>query len=100
MSDQQDAPSGPDLAMGVDEQELVKSGKLVGHVGDEAVLLVADGDDIFAVGTPIARIITVHSSTAFPPAGPYAVPGTTPASICAPAKRCMRQPSMRSATGE
>ncbi len=50
MSDQQDAPSGPDLAMGVDEQELVKSGKLVGHVGDEAVLLVADGDDIFAVG--------------------------------------------------
>lgn len=48
MSDDQNAPAGPDLTQGVALTDL-KDGKLAGHVGDSAVLLVKIGDDIFAV---------------------------------------------------
>jgi len=43
------APSGPDLAQGVASTDLV-DGKLVGHVGDEEVLLVRSGSRLFAIG--------------------------------------------------
>jgi NADPH-dependent 2,4-dienoyl-CoA reductase/sulfur reductase-like enzyme/nitrite reductase/ring-hydroxylating ferredoxin subunit len=49
MAEQQNAPTGPDLTQGVALTDFV-DGKLVGHVGDEEVLLVQSGDDIFAVG--------------------------------------------------
>jgi NADPH-dependent 2,4-dienoyl-CoA reductase/sulfur reductase-like enzyme/nitrite reductase/ring-hydroxylating ferredoxin subunit len=41
--------SGPDLAAGVAESELA-SGQLLGHANGEAVLLVQQGEEIFAVG--------------------------------------------------
>jgi nitrite reductase/ring-hydroxylating ferredoxin subunit len=49
MADEQKTPSGPDLAQGVAIEDFV-DGKLLGHVGDEEVLLVRRGDEIFAVG--------------------------------------------------
>jgi len=41
--------SGPDLAAGVSEAELA-SGQILGHANGEAVLLVQQGDEVFAVG--------------------------------------------------
>ncbi|MBX9824131.1 MAG: FAD-dependent oxidoreductase [Xanthobacteraceae bacterium] len=49
MTDQQTRPAGPDLAQGVALADLV-DGKLLGYVGDEAVLLVESGTELFAVG--------------------------------------------------
>ncbi|HEY2744560.1 MAG TPA: FAD-dependent oxidoreductase [Polyangia bacterium] len=47
-----DAPKvqGPDLAAGVAAGELVDGKPLVGHVGDEGVMLVRRGEEIFATG--------------------------------------------------
>src|ERR1700719_3646587 len=42
-------PQGPDLTQGVALTDFVDD-KLLGHVGDEEVLLVRGGGDIFAVG--------------------------------------------------
>ena len=41
---------GPDLSQGLSIAELPDGGKLVGHVGDEPVLLARQGSDAFAVG--------------------------------------------------
>jgi len=46
----EDQPGGPDLALGISLADLVDGGKLVGHVGDEQVLLVRRGASVFAVG--------------------------------------------------
>lgn len=46
---QDNAPKGPDLAGGVELSQF-SGGKLLGHVGDEDVLLVQSGGDVFAVG--------------------------------------------------
>jgi len=48
----QDQPklAGPDLTQGIILSELADGGKLVGHVGDEQVLLVRRGLEVFAVG--------------------------------------------------
>lgn len=47
-----DAPkvTGPDLSRGVAATELVDGKPLVGHVGDEAVMLVRRGGEVFATG--------------------------------------------------
>ena len=50
MSADQSQPSGPDLALGVPLAELADGAMLLGHVGDDAVLLARNGDEIFAVG--------------------------------------------------
>jgi nitrite reductase/ring-hydroxylating ferredoxin subunit len=50
MAQDQAKPSGLDLAQGVALADLADDGKLVGHVGDEEVLLVRRGTEIFAVG--------------------------------------------------
>jgi NADPH-dependent 2,4-dienoyl-CoA reductase/sulfur reductase-like enzyme/nitrite reductase/ring-hydroxylating ferredoxin subunit len=50
MADDQAKPAGADLAAGVATQDLAEGGMLVGHVGDEKVLLVRQGRDVFAVG--------------------------------------------------
>jgi NADPH-dependent 2,4-dienoyl-CoA reductase/sulfur reductase-like enzyme/nitrite reductase/ring-hydroxylating ferredoxin subunit len=42
-------PAGPDFTQGV-PFSAIKDGKLLGHVGDEAVLLVRDGTEVFAIG--------------------------------------------------
>jgi hypothetical protein len=41
-------PSGPDLTRGVSLSEF-KDSKLLGHVGEEDVLLVRSGTDVFAI---------------------------------------------------
>lgn len=43
-------PSGPDLAAGVELTELVENVPLLGHVGDDSVMLVRKGANIHAVG--------------------------------------------------
>ncbi len=50
MTDEHTQPTGPDLALGVAASELPDGAKLAGHVGDEAVLLVRRGAEVFAVG--------------------------------------------------
>ncbi len=49
MADQQKPPAGPDLSQGVALAEF-SGDKLLGHVGDEDVLLVRSGSEIFAIG--------------------------------------------------
>jgi NADPH-dependent 2,4-dienoyl-CoA reductase/sulfur reductase-like enzyme/nitrite reductase/ring-hydroxylating ferredoxin subunit len=49
MAQEQTPPSGPDLTKGVGIGVFVDD-KLLGHVGNEEVLLVRSGDEIFAVG--------------------------------------------------
>ncbi len=49
MAQEQTPPSGPDLTKGVAASDF-KDDKLLGHVGDEEVLLVKSGGEIFAVG--------------------------------------------------
>ena len=48
MADQQSAPTGPDLSQGVALSEF-SGATLLGHVGDEDVLLVRSGPEIFAI---------------------------------------------------
>jgi NADPH-dependent 2,4-dienoyl-CoA reductase/sulfur reductase-like enzyme/nitrite reductase/ring-hydroxylating ferredoxin subunit len=48
MADQQAAPAGPDLSQGVALSEF-SGATLLGHVGDEDVLLVRSGSEIFAI---------------------------------------------------
>jgi nitrite reductase/ring-hydroxylating ferredoxin subunit len=50
MAEDQAGPSGPDLSQGIALAELADGGKLVGHVGDEPVLLVRRRAKVFAVG--------------------------------------------------
>jgi apoptosis-inducing factor 3 len=50
MAEDQAQPKGPDLALGVSASELADGGMLVGHIGDEAALLVRRGAEVFAVG--------------------------------------------------
>jgi NADPH-dependent 2,4-dienoyl-CoA reductase/sulfur reductase-like enzyme/nitrite reductase/ring-hydroxylating ferredoxin subunit len=50
MAEDQVQPVGPDLARGIALADLPDGGKLLGHVGSEAVLLVRRGADVFAIG--------------------------------------------------
>jgi apoptosis-inducing factor 3 len=50
MAQDQVKPNGPDLAQGIALADLADGDKLVGHVGDEQVLLVRHGTDVFALG--------------------------------------------------
>ncbi|MGB7973040.1 MAG: Rieske 2Fe-2S domain-containing protein, partial [Roseiarcus sp.] len=50
MAEDQAQPFGPDLAVGIPVDDLPDGAKLAGHVGDEAVLLVCRGTEVFAVG--------------------------------------------------
>jgi NADPH-dependent 2,4-dienoyl-CoA reductase/sulfur reductase-like enzyme/nitrite reductase/ring-hydroxylating ferredoxin subunit len=43
-------PGGPDLTQGILLSELADGGMLLGHVGEEEVLLARSGNDVFAVG--------------------------------------------------
>jgi NADPH-dependent 2,4-dienoyl-CoA reductase/sulfur reductase-like enzyme/nitrite reductase/ring-hydroxylating ferredoxin subunit len=48
MADEQAAPSGPDLSQGFTRAALT-DGKLLGHVGDQDVLVVQAGKELFAI---------------------------------------------------
>ncbi len=50
MSAEQDGPTGPDLAEGIDLTGIADGAMLQGHVGDDAVLLARQGDELFAIG--------------------------------------------------
>ena len=50
MTDASSAPTGPDLAKGVARGEIAEGGMVAGHVGDNAVLLVQQGGELFAIG--------------------------------------------------
>jgi apoptosis-inducing factor 3 len=50
MATGESTPSGPDLAQGVALADLADGAPLRGHVGDDAVMLVRRGPEIFAVG--------------------------------------------------
>jgi NADPH-dependent 2,4-dienoyl-CoA reductase/sulfur reductase-like enzyme/nitrite reductase/ring-hydroxylating ferredoxin subunit len=50
MAQEEAKPTGPDLSLGIPLEQLADGKKLVGHVGDEDVLLVRRGHDVFAVG--------------------------------------------------
>src|SRR5689334_10536247 len=72
MAQEQAPPSGPDFTKGVALADLV-DGKLAGHVGDEEVLLVHSGAELFAVGArcthyhgPLADGLVVGASVRCP----------------------------------
>jgi apoptosis-inducing factor 3 len=50
MAQDDSKPAGPDLALGVPLQAIADNGTLVGHAGDEDVLLVRRGTEFFAIG--------------------------------------------------
>ncbi|HEX9327591.1 MAG TPA: Rieske 2Fe-2S domain-containing protein, partial [Reyranella sp.] len=50
MAEQDAKPSGPDLSQGVAFTDLADGGMLLGHVGDEQVVLARHGAELFAVG--------------------------------------------------
>src|SRR5215813_776310 len=49
MSQEQQTPAGPDLSKGIALAELAEGEPLLGHVGDDEILLVRRGADVFAV---------------------------------------------------
>src|SRR5262245_66409830 len=64
---------GPDLTQGVPLDELLDGAMLLGHIGEEQVLLVRRGDEIFAVGAqcthyqgPIAEGLLVNGTVRSP----------------------------------
>ncbi len=50
MADDEAGPSGPDLTQGILLAQLPDGGMLVGHVGDEQVLVARRGAEVFAIG--------------------------------------------------
>ena len=50
MAEQQAELPGPDLTQGVALADLADGGMLVGHVGQEKVLMARQGSEVFAVG--------------------------------------------------
>ena len=73
MADDQAGPAGPDLRQGIALAELDDGGKLLGHVGDEPVLLVRRGAEIFAIGAlcthyhgPLAEGLVVDDTVRCP----------------------------------
>ncbi|HEY0673588.1 MAG TPA: FAD-dependent oxidoreductase [Longimicrobiales bacterium] len=66
-------PKGPDLSGGIAANLLEEGVPLAGHLGDEAVLLVRQGDDVFAIGAtcthyggPLAEGIVVDGEIRCP----------------------------------
>src|SRR3981189_387093 len=50
MSAEQSSPTGPDLVQGISVDALADGQMLVGHVGQDAVLLARRGNEVFAIG--------------------------------------------------
>jgi NADPH-dependent 2,4-dienoyl-CoA reductase/sulfur reductase-like enzyme/nitrite reductase/ring-hydroxylating ferredoxin subunit len=49
MAEEQSKPTGPDLMQGIALGDLADGSMVLGHVGDDAVLLARHGNDVFAV---------------------------------------------------
>ena len=72
MAQEQTPPTGPDLTQGVALADFV-DGKLVGHVGEDEVLLVHGGTEVFAVAAhcshyhgPLGEGIVVENTVRCP----------------------------------
>src|SRR3979490_1942343 len=72
MADQQAPPAGPDLAQGIALSDFTAE-TLLGHVGDQDVLLVRSGPDLFAIDAdcshyhgPLAEGLVVGESIRCP----------------------------------
>ena len=72
MAEEQGSPAGPDLTRGVRPEDF-KNDMLLGHVGDEEVLLARTGSEIFAIGAhcshyhgPLADGLVVGTSVRCP----------------------------------
>ena len=50
MASPQDAPPGPDFSQGLSIADIASGQMLLGHVGEEPVLLARQGDELFAIG--------------------------------------------------
>src|SRR5262245_53184582 len=50
MAAEQPAATGPDLVQGISVNALADGQMLLGHVGEEAVLLARRGNEVFAIG--------------------------------------------------
>jgi apoptosis-inducing factor 3 len=50
MAQEQNKPAGPDLTQGLALAAIADGDKLVGHVGEEEVLVVRRGEEVFAIG--------------------------------------------------
>jgi NADPH-dependent 2,4-dienoyl-CoA reductase/sulfur reductase-like enzyme/nitrite reductase/ring-hydroxylating ferredoxin subunit len=73
MSDESSRPGGPDFAVGVPGSSITDAVPLLGHVGDEQVILVRRGDDVFAIGAtcshyggPLAEGLVVDDTVRCP----------------------------------
>ena len=73
MSEQQDRPEGPELTQGVPLDRLTEGVPLLGHVGDDAAILVRRGGEVFAVGAhcthysgPLAQGLVVGDTVRCP----------------------------------
>jgi apoptosis-inducing factor 3 len=73
MAEDQAQAVGPDLALGISTGDLPDGAKLAGHVGQDPVLLVCRGADIFAVGAqcthyngPLAEGLIVEDTVRCP----------------------------------
>src|SRR6185437_9715359 len=73
MAAQETPLSGPDFSQGIPATTLVDGVPLLGHVGDQAVLLVRRGGDVLAVGAtcthysgPLAEGIVVDDTIRCP----------------------------------
>jgi NADPH-dependent 2,4-dienoyl-CoA reductase/sulfur reductase-like enzyme/nitrite reductase/ring-hydroxylating ferredoxin subunit len=50
MGQDQGVPSGPELSQGIESAQLPEGGKVLGHIDNEAVLVVRNGGKLFAIG--------------------------------------------------
>jgi apoptosis-inducing factor 3 len=50
MEDGKTEPPGPNLTQGIASSDLPDQGKLLGHVGEEPVLLARRGTEVFPIG--------------------------------------------------
>src|SRR6516225_3580076 len=48
---EQSEPKGPDLTRGIALDDIADGGMVIGHVGEEAVLLARRGREMFAIGS-------------------------------------------------
>ena len=93
MAEDDAKPKGPDLTQGVAPARFPENGMLLGHVGEDEVLLVKRARTS-SPSTPIAPIIMARLPTGWWWATPFAAPGIMPVSIFAAARRCARPPSI------
>jgi len=73
MGSAESKPIGPDLSAGIPTADLLDGGMLVGHVGEEAVLVARRGAELFAIGAicthysgPLAEGVMVDDSVRCP----------------------------------